>query len=197
MPSRLLGTGQVTVTLSDGAQKITVTRTASDAAPRASGLFVRPIIFSQTEIETVGLQPSGRLQLLDSFIGDPRRTDAAEAEPASAVRSLTAEAEALRREIDEFSRQIAGIPAIDQQIADLAPAEQQLAKLSSDAGEKKTRLDALSGTIASIAVAATAIERFKHDVARWRTTLATVVSSTPTAEVVATSRWQRPLGSIP
>ena len=183
----------MTVTLSDGPQKITVTRTASDTAPRASGLFVRPIIFSQTEIETVGLQPSGRLQLLDSFIGDLRRTDAAEAEAASAVRSLTAEAEALRREIDEFSRQIAGIPALDQQIADLAPAEQQLAKVSSDAGEKKMRLDALSSTIASIAVAATTIERFKLGVARWRATLATVVNSAPTAESWPLSAGKDPL----
>src|SRR6266849_5667636 len=43
----VLGSGQVTVTLSDGNARITVTRTANDSAPRASGPFSPPIIMSQ------------------------------------------------------------------------------------------------------------------------------------------------------
>jgi hypothetical protein len=191
----VLGAGQVTVTLLDGIERIVVTRTANDAEPRASGAFIKPIIFSQTEIESVGLQPGGRLQLLDSFTGDRRRFDAAEAEAVSVVRSLTAELEALRREIDEFGRQIAGLTAIDQQIADLAPAEQQLARVSSDAGEKKKSLDALSATIASTSVAATAIERFKQTVARWRGSL-TAVSAAPAIEVWPATAGKDPLSTV-
>jgi peptidoglycan hydrolase CwlO-like protein len=178
----VLGSGQVTVTLSDGARKIIVTRTANDVEPRASGPFEVPIIFSQTEIETIGLRPSGRLQLLDSFTGDRRKADAAEAEAVSAVRSLTAEAEALRREIDEFSRQIAGLTEIDQQLAALAPAEQQLAKVSSEAAEKKKKLDATSIAISSRSVAATTIERFKQGLARWQASLTAASNSAPAAE---------------
>ena len=63
----ILGSGQVTVTLSDGEHEILVTRTASDDSPRASGPYVLPILFSQTEIETVGLRAQGRIRLLDSF----------------------------------------------------------------------------------------------------------------------------------
>ena len=133
----ILGSGQVTLTLANGRERIVITRTADDAEPRSSGRFVKPIIFSQTEIESVGLQPGARLQLLDSFTGDRRKSDAAEAEAVSVIRSLTAEVEALRREIDDFSRRIADLPIIEQQVAELAPAEQQLAKVSSDAAEKK------------------------------------------------------------
>lgn len=178
----VLGTGQVTITLSDGTQRTTVTRTASDAEPRASGRFSPPIIFSQTEIETIGLRPGGRLQLLDSFTGERRKIDAAEAEAASAVRSLTAEAETLRREIDEFSQQVSMIPAIDQQLVELAPAEQQLSKVSSEANEKKQKLDALSGAISSNSVASTAIERFKLGLTRWRASLASATAAAPAVE---------------
>ena len=41
----VLGSGQVTVTLSDGDRQVLVTRTAADESPRASGPLVRPIIF--------------------------------------------------------------------------------------------------------------------------------------------------------
>jgi len=188
----VLGAGQVTVTLLDGKERIIVTRTANDTEPRASGSFIKPIIFSQTEIESVGLQPGARLQLLDSFTGDRRGSDAAEAEAVSVVRSLTAEVEALRREIDEFGLQIAGLTAIDQQIAELAPAEQQLARVSTDAGEKKKSLDVISGTIASTSVAATAIERFKQAVARWRASLVTI-SAAPAVEAWPATAGKDPL----
>ncbi len=78
----ILGSGQVTVTLSDGEHEILVTRTASDDSPRASGPYVRPIILSQTEIETVGLRAQGRIRLLDSFGGDQRDTEAQESAAA-------------------------------------------------------------------------------------------------------------------
>ncbi len=63
----VLGSGQITVTLTDGQRRIVVSRTANDTQPRASGPFRSPIVFSQTEIESVGLQPTSRLQLIDIF----------------------------------------------------------------------------------------------------------------------------------
>lgn len=178
----ILGSGQVTVTLSDGEREILVTRTGSDDAPRATGPYLRPIIFSQTEIETVGLQAQGRLSLLDSFNGDQKDTAALEAEASSDVRSLTAEAEALRREIDELARQVQEIPALDQQIADLIPREQELTKVSADANERKSQLDAISEKIAASAVSAGAIERFHQSVSRWRSSVSSLTSSAPALE---------------
>src|SRR5437879_4007667 len=43
----VLGSGQVTVILSDAGRRVTVTRTADDMSPRASVPFSAPIIFSQ------------------------------------------------------------------------------------------------------------------------------------------------------
>jgi hypothetical protein len=64
----------------------------NDPAPRASGPFPTPIVLSQTEIETVGLQSGGRLRLLDGFMGDQRSALSMETEAIASVRSLTAEA---------------------------------------------------------------------------------------------------------
>ena len=172
-----LGSGQVTVTLSDGEQRILVTRTASDKSPRASAPYDRPIIFSQTEIETVGLRAQGRVRLLDSFGGGQNDSLARESEAASEVRSLTAEAEAFRREIDKIANQAEGISALDEEIAELVPHEQELAKVSEDANDKKNRLDAMSADIAAFAVSVGAIERFHQALSTWQSSLSTLSSA--------------------
>ena len=178
----ILGSGQVTVTLTDGERDILVTRTASDDSPRASELYVRPLIFSQTEIETIGLQAQGRIRLLDSFSGDQKETELLESEAASEVRSFTAEAGVLRREIDELSGQIEDIPALEKQIADLAPQELELAKVSADAKEKKSQLDAISANIAESSVGIGAIERFQQSLSKWQSSLSLLLSAAPSLE---------------
>ena len=172
----ILGSGQVTVTLSDGEREILVTRTAADESPRASGPFVRPIIFSQTEIETIGLRALGRMRLLDSFRSNQKVMEAREAEASSEVRSLTAQAEEQRREIDELAGQVEEISTLDKNIAELVPQEQKLARVSADAGEKKKKLDVLSASIAASAVRVGAIERFNQSVTRWHSSLASLSS---------------------
>ena len=178
----ILGSGQVTVTLTDGKREFLVTRTAADDDPRASGPYVRPIIFSQTEIETVGLQAQGRIRLLDSFTTSQKNTAAQESEASAEVRSLTAEAELLRREIDELVGQIEGITALDEQIAALAPQEQKLGKVSAEASEKKLRLDTISADIAATAVGSGALERFHRSVSKWLSSLSALTSAPPAIE---------------
>lgn len=178
----ILESGQVTVALSDGEHEILVARTASDESPRASGPYVLPILFSQTEIETVGLRAQGRIRLLDSFGGDQEHTEAQESAAGSEVRSLTAEAEALRREIDELAGQLEEIPALDKQIGELAPQEQKLAKVSAEANEKKKQLDAISANIAASAVGVGAIERFHQSVSKWLAFLSSISSAPSTIE---------------
>lgn len=178
----ILGSGQVTVTLSSGQHEIIVTRTASDNSPRSSEPYIHPIIFSQTEIETVGLQAQGRLRLVDSFTDDQKLTNTLESEAASAVRSLTAEAQALRREIDELARQVAGLPEFDKQLVELAPKEQELARVSAEANEKKSQLDVISVNIARYAVGIAAIQRFQQSVSTWYASLHSTWTAAPMLE---------------
>lgn len=178
----VLGSGQITLTLMDGARRVTVTRSAAEDAPRASGPFLQPIVLSQTEIETVGLQPGGRLRLLDGFLGDQRSLNAAETEAIAAVRSLTAEANAIRMDIEQLNVQLAELPAIEDQLRQLAPQEQHLATLSADAQRRTDQLNALTGTITEKGVAAAATERFQAGIAKWRTALRAAQGTMPSGE---------------
>lgn len=167
----VLGSGQVTLTLLDDGRRITVSRSASDPAPRSTGPFLSPIVLSQTEIETVGLQSGGRLRLLDGFIGDQRSAVSAETEAVASVRSLTAEANTIRADIEQLDQQVAEMPSILEQINQVAPQEQQLAALSADTSAKSAQLAVLSNTIAVKGVAGEAIQRFGNEVARWRSSI--------------------------
>jgi len=167
----VLGSGQVNLTLLDKGRRIAVSRSANDPAPRASGPFVAPIVLSQTEIETVGLQSGGRLRLLDGFIGDQRLALSMEMEAIASVRSLTAEAKTIRADIEQLDQQLAEMPSILEQIDQVAPQEQQLAALSADTSAKTAQLGQLSSTIALKGVAAEAIQRFRNEVARWRSSI--------------------------
>ena len=150
------------------------------------------LVLSQTEIETVGLQAQGRLRLLDSFTDIQSDTDPREAAAASEVRSLTTEAEALRREIDEIVQQLEQVPAVKKRISELSPQEQQLARVSAAANEKKTRLDAISRKIATSAVGLDATQRFHRAVAKWITSLSEVAPVSRTVEP-----WQEGAGPDP
>ena len=191
----VLGSGQVTVTISDGSRRVSVSRTASDNAPRASGSYVAPLVFSQTEIESVGLQARGRLSLLSSFISVASES-AAEGDAVAEGRSLTAQAGELRREIDELQRRVAEIPVIDAELQKLLPSEQQLSKLSAEASKRKQELDALSADIAKKSVAAAVLERFKQGLVRWRTNIDAAVGGLPRAEQWPETPGPDPLAPI-
>ncbi len=175
----VLGGGQVSITLFDGRRRLVVTRTKTDESPRCLEPFVKPIIFSQTEIETVGLQASGRLKLLDSFSSADTRSSSNEDAAISEVQSLTAEADTVRREIEELTHQLRQIPEIEKQIQELAPKELELTKISEDAHRKKNKLDDLSKTIANLSVQETNILRLKDTISKWQSEISIVSSKAP------------------
>ena len=187
----VLGNGQVTVTISDGNRKVVVSRTASDPKPRASEPYVSPLVFSQTEIESVGLQASGRLGLLSGFSGVSANS-AAESDAAAEARSLTAQSATLRREIDELQRRIAEIPVIEAELVKLAPAEQQLSALSAEAAKRKHELDTLTTDMSTKFVGQAFLERFKQGVVRWRSLIAAAARDVPRTE-----QWPASAGADP
>ncbi len=170
-----------------------MTRAAAESAPRVSRSFTPPIIFSQSEIESVGLQPSGRLQLIDSFAPHFEDANADEMAAVSETRSLIAEAESLRKELEELERQADELPLVEQQLVELSPAENRLEAVSAEAAKKKQQIDLLSAEISSVSVAASTTDRFLQAIDRWQTAVASTTRSTPTMEVWPSSAGSDPL----
>jgi predicted ATP-dependent endonuclease of OLD family len=163
----ILGGGQVTITASLNGQKIIVSRATSDAAPRASGFYEKPIVFSQTEIETIGLEASGRLRLIDSFLISNQTENAEENQAVTEIASLTAETSRLRREIEAIETQLRESSVIESELKTVIALEAGVAKTSIILQEKTGQLQFLSTAISNSGVAEVEINRLKEQMAEW------------------------------
>ncbi|CRM39035.1 AAA family ATPase [Pseudomonas sp. 24 R 17] len=163
----ILGSGQVTVTLFDDDKTILVSRTATDETPRATSVYRKPVIFSQTEIETVGLEAAGRLRLLDGFVRAKQDSDVVERDVIVECRSLTRQIESCRKEIDELEEAQKALPHLHVELTKTAQAEQEVSKTSSDLHAKTQLLSERSNDISGISVILQHVMRLKDSVALW------------------------------
>jgi hypothetical protein len=150
----VLGDGKATVTLFDGVERFTLSRTANDNAPQRV-LDDVVTVLAQNEIEALGVQPPGRLRLIDRF-----RTDRSAEEGAPAVvarlRSLTAEIQGVLKELESLIERRAALRSVPAELeaaeteqtdllSSIAATEdqrQQLASLQSDLARFSVRDDA-------------------------------------------------------
>lgn len=175
----VLGSGQVTITLTDGENTILVSRTANDPAPRSTAKFRKPVIFSQTEIETVGLEATGRLKLIDGFVKNKPDTEAQERELITECKNLTRQIEESRREIEELELTQKALPALREEIKLIIPAEENVSKTSESLQQKTHLLSVQNNTISSAGVMVENISRIKSGVGNWSQEVKKVIDNAP------------------
>jgi hypothetical protein len=180
----VLGSGEVTVTLSSNGQTTIVRRSATDGAPRHDSHepLELPTVLSQGEIEHVGVDPVGRLNLLDDLRSDVYLDEIQVTNVTSRITSLTIELEALSREIASLNMQIAELEGTGQELAAAQKEEQATQDALGALHEQRTRLDQLNQLQAGLSVRREVIERSLLAVANWRTQLEQTASFAPVIE---------------
>lgn len=163
----ILGSGQVTLTLSVNGKKIIVSRTASDPFPRYNGEFDIPLIFSQTEIETIGLEATGRLRLIDSFLSSNIINETEEKKVLATIGSLTVEISSLRKNIQELKDQLKNVAQIDEELNIALNEEQKVAQGSQIIKTNAVLLQNLSNEISNIALNEDYLKRQQQEVYNW------------------------------
>lgn len=171
----ILGSGRVTVTLRKDSRAVVATRSASESEPTASGKFVPPLIFSQTEIESVGLSASGRLRLLDSFIHENRDIESNETALVGEIQSLTVELQSIGGEIQHLEEELKQLPVLEGQAKELAAREEGVAQSSLEAKKKKENADALAAEAGGVAATQAFLERSAHTLQDWIAPLSKLV----------------------
>jgi hypothetical protein len=113
----VLGDGRVVITMSDGKKDIEVSRTALDEDFDGEMLRIEsPFVFSQSEIETIGLHAQSRLRLIDDFLPPEADRKTSEANLSAKIRSSTSEIRALFQEIDDIAERTATLPKLIQEL---------------------------------------------------------------------------------
>lgn len=134
-----LGDGRVTVTLNDGHGQLQISRSAIDSDLENIDLPNEPIIFSQTEIESVGLSSQARIRLIDSFdeeFENELNNEAIETE----ISSLTLEMSSLVQEIEALHSSLKEEEQLKQELIQLEQQEKLLSNVSVDVATKQKEL---------------------------------------------------------
>lgn len=177
----VLGDGRVVVTLTDGTHRIEVSRTAQDVEPDASDRFVLPFVFSQSEIETIGLQAQSRLRLVDGFLG-PQTRPTADTSIVSKIRSVTAEIKTLLSEIDDIAEKTAELPKLQVQLDGLKAQAVAQSQVHKEIEGHRKALAEVTPLLAAARVRSDVIERTADQISAWADRLETALDSKPNIE---------------
>lgn len=112
--SILQSSGRVSIELEHNGRVINVSRSALDKQPICSEPFFPPIVFSQKEIETIGLNAEGRLNLIDSFIPDINEGMGNIKNLNRALASSSAQLIQLRKELAELQEKTSSLSYLKQ-----------------------------------------------------------------------------------
>ena len=96
-----------------------VARSAQDEAPRKSGGFRAPFIFSQNQIEAIGLHATGKLRIIDGFRRGRSQGESRDRTLLAEVSSLTVEVTSICRDINSIDEQISALNSVPEQLADV------------------------------------------------------------------------------
>lgn len=190
----ILGSGQVTVTLNNQGERIFVSRTAGESEPRATAQYKKPMIFAQTEIETIGLESAGRLRLIDAFISGLQSASVQEDKIAAEIRSLTTEIDRSRRDLEDLERQINMRPNLVEELKANDLAKLAVAQTSERLNEKTQSLIAVTSIISQKGILVAEASRNKEALANWYHQIKSVLES-PFAKQVSDDRFLIPYKS--
>jgi DNA repair exonuclease SbcCD ATPase subunit len=178
----VLGDGRVVVTLNDGQQRTEVARTAQDEESDASLWIDSPFIFSQSEIETIGLQAQSRLRLIDDFLPPDANRKSSEHPLTSKIRSSTAEIRALLVEVDDINEKTSALPKLVQELEAAKAQSAALSGVHKEIVAHRTALGELTPQVAAARVRSETISRVTDRLADWSQKLDGLLEHKPTIE---------------
>jgi DNA repair exonuclease SbcCD ATPase subunit len=163
----VLADGSVTIEMSDLIDTVTVTRAAGEDTSQASGDYERPLVFSQTEIENLGLSESGRLRLLDGFISGGSKLASDEASAIAGIRSAFKEIAAAEADRANLASGLDRVAELNEQIKVLKAQAVKHEASSADLAGKQKQLAVVTESISASAVREGVLERFAGSVQEW------------------------------
>lgn len=178
----VLGDGKVTITLTNGTERVEVTRIASDDHDFRPLEMASPLIFSQKEIEQIGARSQSRLRLVDAFLGRGVVAGARRAPLSSRIRSLTAELRSLLAEIDEVSEKLLVLPKRREKLAELQQQGAAQSARSAELEPLRRQLEEMTPRANAANVRAASIERSAGRLSSWTDELEMVFERRPVIE---------------
>lgn len=142
--------GQVIITLRDGEARWIVTRDERDERPRSERPIPSIMILAQSEIEAVGAQASGRLELIDRLRPHRAEADRLYNHNIAILRSITSEIGGILAELSSVGEKILEVKGVREEKSNVLAQQQELlesAKATDDQRQEVERLRVHAGTL--------------------------------------------------
>jgi DNA repair ATPase RecN len=188
--------GRVTAAMTVNGERLILSRRSRDAEPDAHEHLPVPIVLAQAEVEDIGLDPEGKLRLIDGFRSGPSGANDRQRAAQSRVKSLTVEAKQLQTAISKSQMSIASLEDLRAQ---LKAAEDELAKSERTAAgvvSELQKLNELGELIAAGGVRESVLGRTGDALNDWLTEVANVHRRAPSIEEWPGEGEKDPLGPI-
>lgn len=178
----VLGDGKIVITLVDGRERIEVSRIATDSDDNCPPEILRPLVFSQKEIEQIGARSQSRMRLVDGFIAE-RSVAVAKRGPLHArIKSTSIEIRSLLVEVADITDKLLVLPKLKERLADLQQQGAEQRARSSELDELRKQLDELTPLMIAANVRSGSISRSVGDLSDWTDELDLFVGRRPSLE---------------
>lgn len=157
----VLQDGQVTLTVEADGSPMLITRSANAEPEGLESLHQLPLIYSQKDVESIGLSSRGRRNIVDFFWGGAAQKSI-ERRLVSKTRSLTTEIRDMLVEADALSERIAGAEAIRTELRRAEARSSEISKSSAQLEARQKELEALSMRSSRLTVRLDALRRAKE-----------------------------------
>ncbi|UWR86385.1 AAA family ATPase (plasmid) [Phaeobacter inhibens] len=178
----VLGDGKVTITLNGGAERVQISKTASDAHSARPSDVLSPLVFSQKEVEQIGARSHSRLRLVDAFLDRSRIASSRKAPLLSSIKSLSAEIRSLLAEIDDISEKLLVLPQRQEKLAELQKEGAIQSARSAELETLRKHLEELTPSVTAASVRVSSIDRSAKKLTQWINELGILAERDPLIE---------------
>lgn len=181
----VLGDGKVVITLTNGSDRIEVSRIATDSDDNCPPEVSPPFVFSQKEVEQIGAQSQSRMRLVDGFLaGHGAAATAAKRGPLHArIKSASTEIRSLLVEAADIAEKLLALPKLQERLAELQRQGSAQRARSAELDGLRKQLDELTTLISAASVRAASIGRSVDDLSKWTDDLELVAGRQPSIEL--------------
>lgn len=178
----VLGDGKVVITLTNGSDRIEVSRIATDSEDNCPLEISPPFVFSQKEVEQIGARSQSRMRLVDGFVVG-RVAAAAKRGPLHArIKSASTEIRSLLVEVADIAEKLLALSKLQERLADLQRQGAAQRARSTELDGLRKQLDELTPLMSGASVRAGSIGRSADDLSEWTDDLDLVAGRQPSIE---------------
>lgn len=150
--SVLQSSGRVVIDFDINGADVSVSRSASENFFRATHTFTPPLIFSQKEIEAIGLNAVGKVKLVDSFIFGKGELKQELKLLYSEIRSLCASLVSTNQELEEAKDNTLNLDILLGREKELVEIQKSYEIKNSSIKNTQEKLDSIQGQLGAVSV---------------------------------------------